>query len=84
MKQKLAIIGAGISGLSAAAYAARAGHEVHVFEKTTVPEAAPGSLRRIMVIRSIWGPAGIGCPTSLTVFSATLDTKPATSTSWCH
>lgn len=33
MKKKIAIIGAGISGLSAAAYSAQAGHEVHVFEK---------------------------------------------------
>ncbi|MCZ2100186.1 MAG: phytoene desaturase [Chitinophagales bacterium] len=33
MKQKTAIIGAGFSGLSAAAYLARAGNEVHVFEK---------------------------------------------------
>ncbi|MBS1592360.1 MAG: oleate hydratase [Bacteroidetes bacterium] len=33
MKQKIAIIGAGFSGLSAAAYLAKAGNEVHVFEK---------------------------------------------------
>lgn len=33
MSKKIAIIGAGISGLSAAAYAAKAGHEVHVYEK---------------------------------------------------
>lgn len=33
MTKKIAIIGAGISGLSAAAYAAKNGHEVHVFEK---------------------------------------------------
>lgn len=34
---KIGIIGAGISGLSAAAYAAKAGHEVHVFEKHGIP-----------------------------------------------
>lgn len=37
MKKKIAIIGAGISGLSAAAYAAKAGNEVHVFEKNSSP-----------------------------------------------
>lgn len=36
MKKKIAIIGAGISGLSAAAYAAKAGNEVHVFEKNNM------------------------------------------------
>jgi phytoene desaturase len=37
MNKKIAIIGSGISGLSAAAYAAKAGNEVHVFEKNTQP-----------------------------------------------
>ena len=34
-RKKVAIIGAGISGLSAAAYAAKAGNEVHVYEKNS-------------------------------------------------
>lgn len=33
MKKKIAVIGAGFSGISAAAYAAKAGHEVQVFEQ---------------------------------------------------
>lgn len=37
MKGKVAIIGAGFSGLSAAAYAAKDGWEVHVFEKHEQP-----------------------------------------------
>lgn len=37
MKKKVAIIGSGFSGLSAAAYAAKAGDEVHVFEKHDQP-----------------------------------------------
>jgi phytoene desaturase len=37
MKKKIAIIGSGFSGLSAAAYAAKEGNEVHVFEKHNQP-----------------------------------------------
>ena len=37
MKKKIAVIGSGFSGLSAAAYAAKAGNEVHVFEKHDHP-----------------------------------------------
>ena len=37
MRKKIAIIGSGISGLSAAAYAAKAGHDVLVFEKNSSP-----------------------------------------------
>ncbi len=36
-KKKIAIIGAGFSGISAAAYSAKAGNEVHVFEKHNQP-----------------------------------------------
>src|SRR5436190_14551432 len=37
MSKKIAIIGSGISGLSAAAYAAKEGNEVYVFEKNSIP-----------------------------------------------
>ncbi|MDM1328806.1 phytoene desaturase family protein [Myroides odoratimimus] len=37
MKKKIAVIGSGFSGLSAAAYLAKAGNEVHVFEKHEQP-----------------------------------------------
>ncbi|MFV0184018.1 oleate hydratase [Empedobacter falsenii] len=37
MKKRIAIIGSGFSGLSAAAYTAKEGHEVHVFEKHNQP-----------------------------------------------
>ena len=36
-KKKIAIIGSGFSGISAAAYAAKAGHDVHVFERHAQP-----------------------------------------------
>ena len=34
---KIAVIGSGFSGLSAAAYLSKAGNEVHVFEKNSTP-----------------------------------------------
>jgi len=37
MRHKIAIVGSGFSGLSAAAYIAAQGHEVHVFEKNSIP-----------------------------------------------
>lgn len=37
LSKKIAIIGSGFSGMSAAAYAARDGYEVHVFEKHDLP-----------------------------------------------
>jgi len=37
MKKKIAVIGSGFSGISAAAYLAKSGNEVHVFEKHDIP-----------------------------------------------
>lgn len=37
LKKRIAVIGSGFSGLSAAAYAAKSGNEVHVFEKHDQP-----------------------------------------------
>lgn len=37
MKKKIAVIGSGFSGMSAASYLAKAGNEVHVFEKHSGP-----------------------------------------------
>ena len=37
MGKKIAVIGSGFSGMSAAAYLAKAGNEVHVFEKHDQP-----------------------------------------------
>ncbi|MEF9478905.1 oleate hydratase [Chryseobacterium sp. 1B4] len=37
MRKRIAVIGSGFSGLSAAAYAAKSGNEVHVFEKHNQP-----------------------------------------------
>jgi len=44
MRKRVAIIGSGIAGLSAAAYAAKDGNEVHVFEKN---ETTGGRARQL-------------------------------------
>ncbi|MCJ7932294.1 MAG: phytoene desaturase family protein [Chryseobacterium sp.] len=44
-RKKIAVIGSGFSGISAAAYAAKSGNEVHVFEKNSQPG---GRARQLM------------------------------------
>jgi phytoene desaturase len=42
---KIIIIGSGFSGLSSASYLAAAGHEVHVYEKNSIPGGRARQLR---------------------------------------
>jgi cation diffusion facilitator CzcD-associated flavoprotein CzcO len=61
MKKKVAIIGSGFSGLSAAAYAAKAGHEVHVLKNTISRAVEPDNLPQSKVLFLTWDQVGIGC-----------------------
>jgi phytoene desaturase len=45
MKQRVVIIGAGIGGLATANFLAKAGYEVHVYEKNSQPGGRAGSLK---------------------------------------
>lgn len=45
MKKRIAVIGSGFSGLSAAAYAAQSGNDVHVFEKNSIPGGRAGNFQ---------------------------------------
>jgi phytoene dehydrogenase-like protein len=61
MKNKtIAIIGSGFSGLSSAAYLAKEGYKVHVFEKN---ECLGGRARKFenSGFSLIWDQVGIGC-----------------------
>lgn len=44
MSSKVAVIGAGIAGLQTGCFLAKAGHEVTIFEKQTLPPVNPSSL----------------------------------------
>ena len=61
MNKKIAIIGSGFSGLSAAAYASKMGNEVHVLRKTAVWADVREVSKPTTVTRSIWDQVGIGC-----------------------
>lgn len=74
MRKKIAIIGSGFSGLSAAAYAAKAGNEVHVFEKHN----QPGGRARQFVTENGYtfdmGPSWYWMPDIIDNFFADFDT----------
>jgi phytoene desaturase len=61
MNKHVVIIGAGFSGLSAAAFLAREGFEVSVIEKNTMPGDVHENFQPKDLLM-IWAQAGIGCP----------------------
>src|SRR5699024_5868257 len=77
MQKKIAIIGSGFSGLSAAAYGAKAGNEVHVFEK----HHQPGGRARQFVTENGYtfdmGPSWYWMPDIIENFFADFKTKPS-------
>lgn len=77
MKKKIAIIGAGFSGMSAAAYAARAGHEVHVFEQHHQPGGRARQLRTPNGYTFDMGPSWYWMPDVIENFFADFHTSPA-------
>src|SRR5690554_4502765 len=59
---KIAVIGSGISGLSAASYAAKQGHEVHVYEKHNQPGGRARQLKSENGYRFDMGPSWYWMP----------------------
>ena len=77
VKKKIAILGAGISGLAAAAYAAKAGHDVHVFEQHDI---AGGRARQFKTANGFsfdMGPSWYWMPDIIEDFFKDFDTKTA-------
>ncbi len=77
MSKKIAIIGAGFSGLSAASYAAKSGNEVHVFEQ----HAQPGGRARQFTTDNGYtfdrGPSWYWMPDIIDDFFADFDVQTA-------
>ena len=75
MKDRIAIIGAGFSGISAAAYLAKEGHTVHVFEKNAT---AGGRARQLITANGFvfdMGPSWYWMPDVFERFFADFDSR---------
>ena len=75
MKKKIAIIGSGFSGISAAAYAAKAGNEVHVFEKHDQPGGRARQFKTDNGYVFDMGPSWYWMPDIMENFFKDFDTK---------
>lgn len=72
---KIAVIGAGFGGLSAAAYLAKAGHDVHVFEKNDLPGGRAQVLEKDGFTFDL-GPSWYMMPDAFEEFFADFGTTP--------
>ncbi|WP_293938884.1 phytoene desaturase family protein [Sphingobacterium sp. UBA5996] len=77
MKKKVAVIGAGFSGLSAAAYLAQAGCDVHVYEKHTVPGGRARQFDTVEGFKFDMGPSWYWMPDIIESFFLDFDCSTA-------
>lgn len=84
MTKKIAIVGSGFSGLSAAAYSAKSGNEVHVFEKNSSLGGRARSFRTDNGYTFDMGQeVGTGCQIYLKIFLPILVKKFLIFMNWC-
>ncbi|GGF10753.1 phytoene desaturase [Chishuiella changwenlii] len=75
MKKKIAIIGSGFSGISAAAYLAKGGYEVHVFEKHNQPGGRARQFTTYLGYQFDMGPSWYWMPDIMDKFFKDFDCK---------
>ena len=76
-RKRIAVIGSGFSGLSAAAYAAKSGHEVHVFEKHDQPGGRARQFKTEEGYLFDMGPSWYWMPDIIEGFFSDFDCKAA-------
>lgn len=77
MKKRIAVIGSGFSGIAAAAYTARAGNEVHVFEKHDQPGGRARQLKTEKGYVFDMGPSWYWMPDVIENFFRDMGCEPA-------
>ncbi|MDR6919862.1 oleate hydratase [Chryseobacterium sp. 2987] len=75
LRKRIAVIGSGFSGLSAAAYAAKSGNEVHVFEKHDQPGGRARQFRTEQGYVFDMGPSWYWMPDIIEGFFSDFDCK---------